>query len=138
MPYMQLIMKDCKEDPPGHTAVWQVLIRDTYKADINVTDKLGLSILYHAAEAGKFDIVEALIERGADVNLADKNKQTILHHAAGKGNFEIIRRMYDLGADVFVSDVCGKSPLDIAIKMRHKEATEWLTYFSLVSLYLQP
>ena len=47
--------------------------------DVNETNLQGESVVYHAAELDRADIVPILIKAGANVNAAAKDKTTALH-----------------------------------------------------------
>ena len=66
--------------------------------------------LYFAAEAGLWDVVKVLIEKGAEVNEIDSNKVTTLMFAAKAGNAEIVQLCIKNGANVNASNlICGST-----------------------------
>ncbi len=91
-------------------------------ADINATNKRGLTALHMAAQHGQNQLAQLLIERRADLNARDDKGRTPLHHAvvvriiseeiiAGKN--EIVKSLLESGADVNAKDNRGYTPLDL-------------------------
>ncbi len=66
-------------------------------ADIEGTDDIGGTALMMAAEMGRVDIVERLIERGADVN-SGMDADTALKRANCNGHTEVINYLLAHGA----------------------------------------
>jgi cytohesin len=83
-----------------------------FGADVNTVGPFGAP-LHIAAERGRLDLVQVLIERGADVNIRDSQGRTPLHAAAIGGNAEVIRLLIKLGADVNARDNYGETPLHL-------------------------
>ena len=50
-----------------------------------------MTCLHYAAERGKLDVVEYLIEKGADFRVADKSGQTPLHSAAERRQLGVVK-----------------------------------------------
>ncbi|MBF0176911.1 MAG: ankyrin repeat domain-containing protein [Magnetococcales bacterium] len=63
-------------------------------------DFLGHTALIHAAEAGRVDLVEELIQRGAEINLRDQWGRTALSAALHNDHREIVTLLLKHGADV--------------------------------------
>jgi tankyrase len=93
-------------------------------ADVNATDKNGVTALHHAVRFRSPAAVQALIEYGANVNQACRRSgSTPLHRAvtqtgapgtAGRAPAarEIVRLLLAAGADPAVANRAGKSPGD--------------------------
>jgi hypothetical protein len=56
-----------------------------------------------AADRGRWDVVESMVEDGCDVN-ATASGRTALHQAAANGDVEMVRFLVDHGADVSAKD----------------------------------
>ena len=63
--------------------------------------------LFHAAESGDVDAVEALVDTGIDVNSTDANQMSVLHHAATHARDEVMKALISRGANVNATDVKG-------------------------------
>jgi len=86
-------------------------------ADANSRDE-GLgnnrrTVLIAATENGHYDIVMALLNRGADVNARGLGGRTALVAAALKGHLAMVRALLEKGADVNVRDFNGNSALKL-------------------------
>jgi tankyrase len=93
-------------------------------ADVNATDKNGVTALHHAVRFRNPAAVKALIEHGADVNqVCRKSGSTPLHRAvtstgapgtAGKREeaIEIIRLLMAAGADPTITNKSGRKAAD--------------------------
>jgi ankyrin repeat protein len=59
------------------------------------------SLLHAAAQNGRLDVVDELLERGIDVNYREKGDNTYaMHWAAAAGHLPIVRRLANAGGDV--------------------------------------
>ena len=93
-------------------------------ADINASDKNGVTALHHAVRFRNPIAVKLLIEHGANVNQAcKKSGSTPLHRAvtttgtpgtAGKSKeaAEIVRLLIEGGADPSITNKSGRKPAD--------------------------
>lgn len=93
-------------------------------ADIDASDKNGVTALHHAVRFRSPIAVQTLLENGANVNQACKrNGSTPLHRAvtqtgapetAGRGEDakQIIELLLSAGADAFIKNKLGKRPVD--------------------------
>jgi len=80
---------------------------------------IGMTPLTCAAQRGRFDVVQWLLDNGADVNLKDKNGHSPLFAAVrcptGYGRAEFCMKIIEIvlkrGADPNVPDLLGDTPL---------------------------
>ncbi|MBN2446205.1 MAG: ankyrin repeat domain-containing protein, partial [Phycisphaerae bacterium] len=66
-------------------------------------------ILHAAAEQGKGEVVEVLLEKGADIDALDEKGRTALQAAAAAGQDEVVRLLLAKGAtvDIFAASLLG-------------------------------
>lgn len=97
-----------------------VLVR---RASIN-----GISPLVCAAENGRADVVDALLDAGADVNKGTgyKRNDTPLLMASENGHTEVVRLLLNAGADVGRSDVDAITALGKAARGGHYQIVKLL------------
>ncbi|KAL9952035.1 hypothetical protein ACROYT_G039235 [Oculina patagonica] len=80
-----------------------------------------------AASAGNVRTLQELLNQGADANATtDYDGRTALHIACVEGNSEAVKFLLQHGASTQVRDRFNSSPLDDAIKFRHKEIVKTL------------
>ncbi|MCM1002429.1 ankyrin repeat domain-containing protein, partial [Wolbachia pipientis] len=72
--------------------------------DINAQGKLDRTLLHLASEAGEFDKVKLLLDRGANIDAQDKEGKTLLHFAASGNNLDMVQFLLDRGASIEVQD----------------------------------
>ncbi|TAL39519.1 MAG: ankyrin repeat domain-containing protein [Alphaproteobacteria bacterium] len=88
------------------------------RVDPDTADSMNRSALYHAAYAGREDIVKLLIEKNADVNLEDDEGETPLIAALENKHFSIAALLLENGADInTVSGRQQQTPLHWAFNM---------------------
>jgi hypothetical protein len=85
--------------------------------DVPVDEKghRGQTLLMHACQAGRADLVALLIEKNANVNLGDQEQETALVMTARKGNVDIITLLLDHGAHINAVNKHGQSALTYSI-----------------------
>jgi len=84
-------------------------------ADLNQADaEKGNTALLFAAENGKTEAAEVLIEAKANVNLANKKGTTALMYAALAGNLELVQALLAASADTKAKDANGQTALVLA------------------------
>lgn len=79
-----------------------------------------------AAETGKAEFVQLLIESGADVNQSDEDGWTVLMYATLEGYFDIVKVLVKAGADVNIQSPEGEYALYIAAYSGHEEIFDYL------------
>ena len=68
------------------------------------TKPYGHTLLHAAAQHGRLEVVDALLERGVDVNTREQGDNTYpMHWAAAQGHVGVVRRLADAGGDVIGS-----------------------------------
>jgi len=80
----------------------------------------GSTPLIVAAEEGRYDVVEFLIESGANLNARNDLNYTALHHAAFHGHKSIVELLLKNGADANIRDSTGSTPLLLSISKGHR------------------
>lgn len=93
-----------------------------------------------ATSTGNVHTMEELLNQGADVNAStDYDGRTPLHIACMEGNSEAVKFLLEHGASTQVKDRFQSSPLDDAIKFRHREIVKALLMAGahLVKTYME-
>lgn len=102
----------------------EFLSNDEYELDLVLQDKDDAgTLLTHAVSQGHFELVRALVGRGADPNIRGKNGATALHKlhtpSTDKNPEDIVKIANVLivgGADVNLMDLNGMTPLHLAVR----------------------
>jgi hypothetical protein len=84
----------------------------------------GRSPLYDAAQEGKLDIVQELVELGADVNEKIGN-ESVLEIAVEGGHYETVRFLVAHGAKIYHS-LLGRSQIRRARYLKHDDSADFL------------
>ncbi|MEZ5448106.1 MAG: ankyrin repeat domain-containing protein [Thiolinea sp.] len=82
--------------------------------------------LFYAAQAGQYENVKRLIERGANVNYYNQSRETPMHAAAAKGHVNIMQLLRSRGANPHVRTVGNWLPLHHAVRFGHVPAARYL------------
>ena len=86
-------------------------------ADVNTKDVLtGRNVLMLAADKGKKEMVELLLNESADVNARSEGRWTVLMIAAEGGYGDIVELLIENGAEVDAENTNGKTALMRAIE----------------------
>jgi hypothetical protein len=133
-----------RRDEVGHHGAENSLLRDRWRwqrpladdaiaeqlmrGDLGVVEGLGGRATAEqvdlAARYGRWDIVSALVERGAEV---PSSGTTLLHRAAGAGEIALVERLLDRGADpAAVDPQFHATPRQWADFLRQPEVVELL------------
>ena len=81
-------------------------------ADVNATDKFGVTILAATALVGSVDVVRLLLDKGADVNAKCKDGRTPLLFASDHSvSVDVMHLLLNKGADVNAKDKYGYTAL---------------------------
>ena len=94
--------------------------------NVNDCDGSGRTALIHAADNGKLEIVQLLLDKGANINYSSYIGGTSLLYAAGSGYLDIVQLLLDEGADINLSNNNGDTSLIIAAKYKNIEVVKLL------------
>eukprot|EP00795_Rhopilema_esculentum_P009500 gene9500-17237_t len=82
------------------------------KADPQIVNFTGQSVLHYAASKNRLTIAEALLRAGVEVNVQDKTTgATPLHRAASKGYLKMVQLLVEHGSSVNKEDNHRNTPL---------------------------
>ena len=94
----------------GNTAATLALLEAG--ADVNQENEMGDGApLYWAIKRGFYEIIPALVDKGANVDKETRAGMTPLHLAADKGLSDVVRVLIDKGAKVNITNRFGETPL---------------------------
>lgn len=95
----------------GRFALALFLIKST-EIDINQKDKNGYTPLHFAVQNNAYDVVKALLQKGANVNIQDKFGNTPLFKSVTENtDLKITQTLIHSGADIHVMNTFGYSPI---------------------------
>lgn len=83
-------------------------------ADVNETDKFGISLLMKATSINNKEVCFTLLELKADPNAQDVHGCTALMCAAFRGYKEIVSYLLEANADTTMCSLSGESAIDMA------------------------
>lgn len=112
----------CREGETLQVRIWL----DDPKNDMNQGDDHGFSPLHWACFAGKTNITEMLLSRGARINATNMGDDTALHLAASHGHFDCVSLLLKNKADVNALNEHGNTPLHYACFWGHQKIVEEL------------
>lgn len=95
-------------------------------ADVNATNRYGITALALACENGNSAIVDALVNAGADVNARQRGGETMLMIAARTGNKSTVEALIDRGADLNGKDKKGQTAIMWAAAEGHAPVVDLL------------
>ena len=90
---------------------------------VDPIDEEGRTPLYEAAQHGRADVIEVLLEHGADIDRPDRSLEANpLVKACTKGHTECVRKLIAAGADLHIWLAGGETPLHKAASWRRPDA----------------
>lgn len=120
MQAMGWLMDQTKKGAPKKTLKTNGEIPMWVGGGLDSEDALGRSLLSVAAESGRLDLVEALVERGAQLDASSKKYGlTALMCAANWGKTHVVAWLLDRGADLSKADAQGWRAIDFARTRNH-------------------
>lgn len=97
-----------------------------YLFDVNGDGYSGCSPLHVAAQSGKTECVNRILQHKVHVGTQDGRKMTALHHAAAKGHKDCVELLVSSNAPLNGKDKDGRTPLLMAIQGAHEDAVKLL------------
>ncbi|MFP3016488.1 MAG: ankyrin repeat domain-containing protein [Wolbachia sp.] len=94
--------------------------------DINAQGKLDRTLLHLASEAGEFDKVKLLLDRGANIEVQDKFGYTPIFLATQSGKWSVVELLLDRGANIDAQDKEGRTPLHFAAQKNNLDMAQFL------------
>jgi integrin-linked kinase len=119
---MDDIFNWCREGETLQVRIWL----DDPKNDLNQGDDHGFSPLHWACFAGRTNIVDMLLNRGARINATNMGDDTALHLAASHGHLDCVSLLLKNKADVNAMNEHGNTPLHYACFWGHRECAQTL------------
>ncbi|XP_038110432.1 uncharacterized protein LOC6052718 [Culex quinquefasciatus] len=110
------------------------------KVNLDCADYCDENPLQVACRNGHFEIMQALLSKGATLNIVqrvanflgfvfdlyDSGQNTILHYAAKHGSVEMVQFLIDRSARIDVENNLGETPLFLAVRNNHLAVAELL------------
>ncbi|OQR91424.1 hypothetical protein ACHHYP_04714 [Achlya hypogyna] len=87
---------------------------DDVKVSVNARTPEGSYPIHSAAYAGRIDIFNMLLERGADITTLGPRGNTPLHLACAQGHYELAKLLISRGANVAQRNQSGRTSYDVA------------------------
>jgi ankyrin repeat protein len=91
-----------------------------FKAKVDVPDRLGVTPIHLAIQAGDIEIVQCLLRAGSNV----KSSPIALNLAVGYGNIEIVTLLLKYGANPELKNRAGKTSFDLLQRPEQKDIEE--------------
>lgn len=101
-------------------------IEETQNQYIDGKDTEGDTPLMWAAEYGRVNAAEVLLDHGANAEVKNNDGMTALHLVARENNLGVAELLIDKGADVYAEDKDGKKPIDLARERNHSSVEKLL------------
>ena len=100
----------------------------TCRANVEIKDEKGFTLLNKAALNGQLEVVKCLYETcHAKVETKDENERTSINNAALKGHIEVVKYLYETcHANVEAKDENGFTPINSASNNGHLEVVKYL------------
>lgn len=96
------------------------------RANINVIDENGRTLLHKFASLGRVDITDFLISKGLNINSKDEFGDTPLHLAAAKGQINVVKFLVEKGADIKARNKKSWTPLHSSARWGHPTVAAYL------------
>lgn len=119
---MEDIFNWCREGETLQVRLWL----DDPKNDINQGDDHGFSPLHWACLAGRTNLVDMLLTRGARINATNMGDDTALHLASSHGHLDCVNLLLKNKADVNALNEHGNTPLHYASFWGYQDIAEEL------------
>ncbi len=105
----------------GHADIVHALVAAGAKVDL--VESTGINLLHWAAIADRADVIPELAKAGVDVNAADEHGYTPLMYAAtiDFGDTATLRALLAAGADRALKNASGRTPLQQARRLGHRQ-----------------
>jgi ankyrin repeat protein len=121
-------------DAKGFDAFWHACESGSSRSaeflcSMATADKIypdGSTRLHLASRVGSPPMVRSLIERGAAIRRIDGEGQSCMHHAALSGSLGTALALLSAGEPFDARDSHGRSPLELAILLRHHDIADLL------------
>ncbi|MBV2146268.1 MAG: ankyrin repeat domain-containing protein, partial [Wolbachia endosymbiont of Pissodes strobi] len=94
--------------------------------DINARGELDRILLHLASEAGEFDKVKLLLDRGANIEVQDKFRYTPIFLATQSGKWSVVELLLDRGANIDAQDEKGQTLLHFAASGNNLDMVQFL------------
>jgi membrane protease YdiL (CAAX protease family) len=95
-------------------------------ANVNTSDKDGLTPLMHAADQGNMEAAKVLIEKGGYVDAKSQEGATALMFAVQSGHLDMVKLLLANGADVNEEQKCPRTALQLAEQQDQSKIVELL------------
>lgn len=89
-------------------------------------DRLNNTALHYAAEEGRYEIAQLLLEKGADVEAKNYHDYTALHFASWCSENEIAELLLDREADINIKSHKNRTALHMAVNLGYSAMVELL------------
>lgn len=89
-----------------------------------VSEHHNRSLLHFAAQAGRPEIIEMLIDAGEKVDVKDDGGNTPLHEAAGSDRRQVVRLLLNRGSDINARNARNETPLMLAASFASRPTVE--------------
>jgi ankyrin repeat protein len=100
--------------------------KENNKEYINHTNSKGKTALILAAEYGKIDIVNMLLEKGADINKTDAKGKNALMFASSEGHLDVVKLLLTKNININKQTNDNKTALMMACEAGHIDVVKFL------------
>ncbi|WP_265014507.1 ankyrin repeat domain-containing protein [Wolbachia endosymbiont (group B) of Camptogramma bilineatum] len=101
-------------------------IEETQNQYIDAKDTEGDTSLMWAAEYGRVNAAEVLLDHGPNTEVKNNDGMTALHLVARENNLGVAELLINKGADVYAEDKDGKKTIDLARERNHSSVEKLL------------